>query len=163
MALLGALRFQKLASGGRVEEQVTHFDRGALRVGGRLERHLPTAIHFDPHGLLGARLAGGDGQASNRCHAGKRFAAKTQARHPIQIISSSDLAGRVAGNRQTQVIRMDPGAIVANEHPFHATHLGADVDARRGRVETVLNQLFDERCRALHHFAGGDLVGNHVR
>jgi len=43
---------------------------------------------------------------------------------------------------------------------FFPARFHADLDAGRARVERVLQHLLDHGGRALHHLAGGDLVGN---
>ena len=44
-----------------------------------------------------------------------------------------------------------------------AAHLHRDRDARRAGVDGVLDEFLDDRRRALHHLAGGDLVGEFGR
>ena len=55
----------------------------------------------------------------------------------------------------------EPGnaeAIVAHREPRDATAGNLDVDARRLRVERILEQLFDRARRPLDHLAGCDLA-----
>ena len=53
-----------------------------------------------------------------------------------------------------------PSSDDADQPPPAGFHFDAQV--RRAGVERVLQQLLDHRSRPLHHFAGGDLIGDLV-
>jgi hypothetical protein len=54
-------------------------------------------------------------------------------------------------------------AVIRNLNELFSARFHADFDPRRPRVERVLEHLLDDRCRPLHHLAGGDLVGDLLR
>lgn len=60
--------------------------------------------------------------------------------------------------REHQIVRVYATTVVTDANQCHAPLLDLDFDPRRARIQTVLQQLFDDRCRALDHLAGGDLV-----
>ena len=60
--------------------------------------------------------------------------------------------------RQLQIVGMDTLAVVGHVNALDAALLDLDADATRLRIETVLEQFFDDRRRAFHHLAGGYLV-----
>ena len=62
-------------------------------------------------------------------------------------------------NRQAGVLGLHPFAVVFDPDQLLAAELYDDNDPPGAGVDRVLDQLLDHRCRALDHFAGGDLVG----
>src|SRR5580693_7780941 len=58
------------------------------------------------------------------------------------------------------IVAHHAAAVVGDLDQLFATSFDVDLDASRACVERVLEQLFYHRGRALHHFAGGDLVGD---
>jgi hypothetical protein len=65
----------------------------------------------------------------------------------------------MARQRQGQVVTGDAAPVVAYPQQFHPALLDIDVDTPSAGIQTVFQQLLDDRGRALHHFARGDLVG----
>ncbi len=160
MIEFGFLGFQKLAPGGRVEEQVAYFNGGAYRMRGRLHawRHV-TTFGFDLPCLIGVAGARGQGQACHGADRSQRFAAKPQAHDPLEVFQVANLAGRVACQRQRQIVRRDAAAIVTHFQQFDAGLLDVDIDAPRAGIEAVFQQLLDHRSRTLDNFARRNLVG----
>jgi hypothetical protein len=152
---LGGVGFQELAPRRRARKEVLDLDRRAGR--GRRRRD-PAGLGVDGPGV---RLAGGaadDADPRHRGDRGERLAAKAQRAHLLQRVERVDLAGRVAGERQRQLVAGDAAAVVADRHAAHAAVLDAHLDALRARVDRVLEQLLDHRGGTLDHLAGGDLV-----
>ena len=161
MLEFGALRAQKLAPRGRIEEQIAHFYGGAARVrrGRHGHRHVaPRTAGAVPATALGAGIAG-QFELRYGADAGQRFAAKTEAAHPLQVFQRGDLAGRVAIQGQGQIVLRDPAAVVAQSDQARAGGLYIDVHALRARVETVLEEFLEHRRRSLDDLAGGNLIG----
>src|SRR5208282_6563025 len=71
-----------------------------------------------------------------------------------------DLRGRVALESEHGIIAHHATPVVGNLDQFFSTSFYVDLDARRTRVQRVLEQLLHHRGGPLHDFAGGDLVGN---
>jgi hypothetical protein len=60
--------------------------------------------------------------------------------------------------RQRQLIRRNAAAIIAYPNRLQPATIDIDFDATRSRVQRILQQLFDDRCRPLNDFTGSDLV-----
>src|SRR5439155_1375440 len=73
-----------------------------------------------------------------------------------------DVEERTVVALELDVLPAHPLAVVAHPDQRLAAVLDADADGARARVECVLDQLLHHGRRALHHLAGGDLVG-HLR
>ena len=145
MLEFGALRAQKLAPRGRIEKQIAHFHGGAPRVrrGRHGHRHVaPRAAGAVPATALGAGVAG-QFELRYGADTGQRFAAKTEAAHPLQVFQRGDLAGRVAIQSQGQIVPRDPAAVVAESDQARARGLYIDVHALRARIETVLQEFLE--------------------
>src|SRR5205085_6153082 len=77
------------------------------------------------------------------------LAAETEASHADEILRRSNLRGRMTLERQDGVVARHPAAVVANADELPPAVLDGDVDRRRARVQSVLNELFDNRRWAL--------------
>ena len=64
----------------------------------------------------------------------------------------------MTGQGQGQVIGRDPPTIVANPQQLDPTLLDIDINAPSAGVQAVLQQLLDDRGRALDDFTRGNLV-----
>ena len=64
----------------------------------------------------------------------------------------------MALQRQMQFRGGDAAAVVADADQLRAALLDVDLDPCRTGVEAVLDQLLDDRRRALDHLAGCDLI-----
>ena len=64
---------------------------------------------------------------------------------------------------QHGVVAHHAAAVVGNLNQFLSAGLDMDADARGAGVERIFKQFFYHRGRALHHFAGGDLVSHAFR
>ncbi len=100
MTKLGLLGAHKLASGGRVVEQIQHFQRGADRVCRGFNRD----VHVAPFsiGLPGFLLfsgAGGERQTGNGTDTGQRLTAKAEADDCFQIVKRGNFTGRMTRQR----------------------------------------------------------------
>jgi len=73
-----------------------------------------------------------------------------------------NLGGGVALEGQQSVVAAHAASVVAHADELAPARLDLDADAGGPGVERVLQQLLDHRGRTLHHFAGGDLVGDLV-
>ena len=159
---LGLLGAQKFLARGDVVEEIADRDAGAAA-----ERRLLAAQHLAA-GDLDAR-AGGlllrarfEQQPRDRRDRRQRLAAKAERRDGEQVLHVAQLAGGVAFEGEQRVVAQHAAAIV--DDADEAPSAGFDLDAQLGRagVERVFEQLLDDRGRALHDFAGGDLVGDLV-
>jgi hypothetical protein len=62
-------------------------------------------------------------------------------------------------DREPRVLRPHPLAIVLHADLFLPSELDVNLHAPRAGVDRVLDELLDDRRGTLHHFAGGDLIG----
>src|SRR6185503_13877632 len=85
--------------------------------------------------------------------------AKPECSNRSEVLGTRNLAGRVPLNRQTGVLRLHPFPVVLDAEQLLPAQLDRDGDARRVRIERVLDQLLNNRCGTLDDLAGGDLVG----
>src|SRR5215470_9361507 len=61
---------------------------------------------------------------------------------------------------EESVVTNHAAAIVRNLDELFAAGFDLDANACGASIERVLEKFFDDGGRSLHHFAGGDLVGN---
>ena len=155
----GFFGLEEFAPGRGVEEQVANFHRSADRMRRRLHprRHV-TAFGFDLPGLIGVTSTRGQCQACYGADRGQRLPPETEAHHLLKVFEVADLAGRVTGQGQRQVIGGNTAAVIAHAQQLDAALLDIDVDSLGAGVEAVFQQFLDHRCRALDHLTSGDLV-----
>ena len=73
---------------------------------------------------------------------------------------SLDFRGGVALEGQHGVVAHHAAAVVGDLDQLLPARLDLDADARGTGVQRVLQQFLHHRRGTLHHFAGGDLVGD---
>src|SRR5580700_7519908 len=61
---------------------------------------------------------------------------------------------------QQSIIAHHAAAVVSDLDELLAAGFNLNPDAGCARIERIFEQLLGHRSRTLHHFAGGDLVGN---
>ena len=156
----GFLGAQETAPGRRIEEQVAHRHGAAARVrGGRHGRRHVAPFHGNLPALGLVAAVAGQAQPRHRTDRRQRLAPETEGADRLQVFEAADLAGGVAGQGQRQVILVDAAAVVAHPDQLGAALLHVHGDLAGAGVERVFQQLLKHRGGALHHLAGGDLVG----
>jgi hypothetical protein len=60
--------------------------------------------------------------------------------------------------RQRQLACGDAATVIAHPHQSDSAALDVDFDARGTRIQAVLDELLDDRCRPFDHLTGGNLV-----
>jgi hypothetical protein len=160
VGLLGALGFQELAPGRRVEKEIAHLHRRSPRMRGGADLDIPRAVHLQARSVSGVRRCRGDREPGHGRHAGKRLPAEPEAADSNQVVRPRDLAGSVSCDGQRQVGRVDALPVVADEDALYAAELGLQPNRPRTRIKAVLDELLHQRSRALDHLARGDLVGD---
>ena len=159
---LGGVGLQELAAGRQVEEQIFHRDRRALGHADRPRRFDLTGGDADLGARGGRPGPGPQREARHRGDARQRFAPETQRADRRQIGGRGDLAGRVSLETQSRVVGGHADAVVVDaDQPLAAVFDGDHDPSGRG-VDGVLDQLLDDRRRALDDLSGGDLVGQVV-
>ena len=160
MAEFGLVGAQEFASRRRIEKQVAHFHRGALVVGGGHDHGVHVAA-FGLHFPAGATAigAGGECKARDGTDAGEGLTAKAEGCNAFEIFKIADLAGRVAGDGERQVVLFDAAAVVADADQLDATLFHVDVEPGGAGVQAVFQQLFHHRGGTFDNFPRRDLVG----
>ena len=121
----------------------------------------PAAVHLDL-GALALALGGGEPEPGDRGDRRQRLAAEAEGRAPRQVGRAPDLAGGVAIEREHRILAPHAGAVVAHLDEGLAALLQLDAHPGRARIDRVLDQFLHRRGGALHHLAGGDLVGDGI-
>src|SRR6266850_1476960 len=111
-------------------------------------------ILFTPRGDRQAR-DGGDG--------GKRLAAEAHGGDAFEIGERGDLAGRMPGEGERQVLARDAGAVVLDLDAPHAAFVERHADRARAGIEAVLEELLQDGGGTLDHFAGRNLGDEKLR
>src|SRR5690554_784218 len=120
--------------------------------------HIP-AFYFHPGSGFLRLGSGSQGQAGYRADTGQGFTPKAEGTHRFEVVQSQDLAGGVAAQGQGQVRFVDTGTVITNPDQLDPALLDLDIYPAGPCIQGILYQLFNYGCRALHHLAGGYLVG----
>lgn len=115
---------------------------------------------------VGAFLPGrvaAQAELADRCDGCQCFAPKTKAHHAFQFIQRLDFRGGVAHDSQFKLVFGYAFSVVLNADALNAPTVNADGDFRRTRIKCVLQKLFHNGGRPIHHFASGDLADQHIR
>src|SRR5579884_124977 len=155
---LARVRSQELAARGRVEEEVLHRDRGAVRAAGGTGGFAPPAGDDDPRGRLRAAGTRDHRDPRDRGDARERFSPEPVRAHPREVGGRANLARREALEREGQLARGDPVAVVGDADQALARALDLNRDAARPGVEAVLDELLHDGRGPLHDLAGGDAL-----
>ena len=155
---LGSLGAQEFAPCRQVVEQIADFNIGADRMLCRVLRARLAAVDFDAPGRFASDTTRRQCEARHRSNRRQSFAAEAQRADALEVVERGDLARCVCGNRERQIVRINPIAVVANSDQACTTLLDVDLDARGAGVEAVLDQFLDHRRRPFDDLAGGNLV-----
>ena len=159
---LHAIALQELATGRYVVEEVAHREGGARCTGHGLLRAHTAAFDQDAHADLLILLAGPELHLRDGRDTGQGFAPEPLGAQGAQVVGLADLAGGVALEAGACIHGAHAPAIVGHLHQGATGILDHQDDARGARIHAVLQQFLHHAGRALHHFAGRDLVGHMV-
>ena len=156
----GAL--QELGPRRRVEEQIPDLDgRAGCRVGRARLPHDPALSDDEepPRRGGGPRQERhpGDGEDG-----GQRLPAEPERADRVEVGLRPELRGRMPLQREQAVFGGHPAPVVRHRDELAPGAPHRDLDTRRPRVQAVLDQLLDDRRRALDDLPGGDLVDDGV-
>ncbi len=116
-----------------------------------------TALDGEARPAVGAGGARQDLEPRHGGDRGQGLAAEAE-RADMREVAGRQLGGRVAFHGQFEIGRAHAGAVVSDADERTAAGLDLDGDARRPRIERILDELLHGRGRPLDHLAGGDLV-----
>jgi hypothetical protein len=91
---------------------------------------------------------------------GKASPRKPKRGHAEQVFGILDLRRGVAFEGQQGVVTNHAASVVGDLDELFAARFDLNLDAGGTGVKRVLQEFLDHRCRALHHFASRDFVGN---
>ena len=97
---------------------------------------------------------------SHRRNTGQSLTAKAQSQALQKVLHLSDLAGTMPQKSRADLLRLDTTAIIGNTNITNAAFFDLHGNLGGAGVHGVFQQLFDDAGRTLHHFTGGDQVGN---
>ncbi len=157
-AVFGALRAQKFAPGGRVEEEGFHGDGGAGVAAA--DRHFLHHAALDENGsaLHGAARHGAQFDAGDGGNGGQRFAAESEGADALKVGVGADLGGGVALQGEDGVFLGHAQAVVNDLDEGRAAAFDDEIDLMGIRIDAVLHQFLDHRGRAVDDLPCGDLV-----
>ena len=160
VGLLRLLAFEEFAPGRGVEEEFRHLHLGA---GGRGPGggFLQVAGHRGRRSRRGPRGAGDQGQAAHRGDAGQGLAPEPQGGDVQEVGFVPELAGGVALQAQSGLLRGHAPAVVRHPDAVPAPFLDLHRDGPGPGVQGVFHQLLDHRGGAQDDLPGGDL-GRHL-
>ena len=155
----GEILFEEFHARRCVVKQVTHHNSRALRAACLLICLDFTGLQMqvqpgDRPGLPGEQV-----DAGHRRDRSKRFAAEAQCADCGKVLLGAQLAGRVAAEGDGRVLRRHAAAVVRNAQISDAAVFDFHGNTGRAGIDRVLDQLFCDRGRALHHLARCDQVG----
>jgi len=154
---LGGRRTQIVAAHGDVFKKRLDGDARTERRRRRLRFRYGSIEGVD--GVADFTSSGARDQA-NACNgrdARQALAAKPERRDAFQVGGPSELARRMARERQTEFLARDPRAIVEYFDRVESAARDRDGDPPRARVERVFDQFLNDRKRPFDDLARGDL------
>src|SRR5262249_55226791 len=140
---LGAHGAQELATGGDVEEEITHFDDRPGRATARGKLYRPSALDAHLGAFVVARAARAQDKPAHGRDARKGLAAETEAPDAPQIVDALDLARRMPQDGRRSILAAHAAAIVGDTHELGAAAFDVDTDAPRSSVDGVFDELLD--------------------
>src|SRR5207245_3492963 len=83
--------------------------------------------------------------------------------HAEKILRRRELAGRVAGEGERQVVRQDAAAVVHDADQLDAALFDVDVDPAAAGIHRIFQQLLDDAGRPFDNLPRGDLSDDRRR
>ena len=160
MSELRRRTLEKFLSGGRVIKKIGHLDGRARRTG-----HLPLVFQ---HAAFDAYVGPGGGPQSDGDQADfghgrdarQSLATKAHGADAEEVCFATEFAGGMADKCERRIGGHHALSIVTDPNETPSGLRDIDGHARRSGVHRVLDEFLDDRCGALHDFAGRDPVGD---
>ena len=154
---LGPVGFEELQPRRRRGEELGDLDPRALRRRRRPHRRFDAGLDQDRGPGRGVGGAGDDRKPRHGADRRQRLAAKAE-RPDARKVAVGQLRGRVALDRELEVLRGHAGAVVDDADEPASAALDRDLDRAGAGVDRVLDQFLHRRRRTLDHLAGRDAV-----
>jgi len=107
---------------------------------------------------IAASLPAADRQVAHFGDRGQCLAAEPKRAHAKQIVSTADLARRMARHGEWQFVGRDAAAIVADANQIGPALPQGYVDPCAPRIEAVFQQFLDDAGRSLDNFTRGNFI-----
>ena len=156
---LGPVRLQELAPCRRTRVEIQDFDRRAPGAGGRFDARRCAVEHV---GVWFVGGPAGDPHARHRRDRRQRFATEAERFDAFEFRERTDLAGGMALQRQCEFVCRNAATVVGHQDAAYAALLDAQFDRSGARIDRILEQFLDDRCRPLDDLAGRDLADQDV-
>ncbi len=102
-------------------------------------------------------------KAGHRGDRGERLPPEAEGADPFDGPFRRELARRVALDRELEIVRWDPPAIVGDLHPLEPSARETDRHVGGARVHGVLDELLHDGRRAFHDLARSDPLDRFAR
>ncbi len=154
----GRLGLEEPSADGGVEEQLPNIDDGPDRASAGAGGLDHAAADADLVAALGPFDAAADRQLGDAGDRRDRFTAETECADVEQRFVVGELAGRVAGHGERELIGGDPATVVTDADRIGPAPRDRHLDPMGPGVDAVFEQLFDDRTGAFDHLSRRDLV-----
>ena len=158
VGLLRHVGAQELASRGHVAEEVAHLDARAGRTPRRAHLGERARVDLEERALVGVGAARRDREARDGRDRGDCLAPEAERVDRLDVRDVADLRRRLAFEREERVVLRHAAAVVLHGDKLASALRDRDGDARRARVEGVLDEFLDDARGPLDDFARRDLV-----
>jgi hypothetical protein len=155
---LGARALHELQAHRGVVEEIPDLDPRAPRTSIRPHLLLLPSPVAQPVAARGPPRSRPDDHVGHGADRRQRLAPEPERRDLEEVLHVADLARRVRGEREAEVLEVHPLPVVHDPDELATAFLHLDEDALRPRVERVLDQLLHHRGGSLDDLPRGDLV-----
>ena len=151
---------EELLARRQIEEEVAYLHGRTGSTAGRADVLDDAAGGIDLGALVGIVRARAQLEPGHRGDAGQRLAAKTEGADVADICALANLAGRMRFQAHERVFRVHAAAVVDDAHQRAAAAVDLDRQAGGAGIESVFDQLLDDRGRAFDNLTGRDAVAD---
>ena len=155
---LGGRRLEELEPRGRVVEQVAHLDARARIARHREALHDRAALSRQTQPLRRRARPAREREARDGADGRQGLTPESERRDRIEVLVGCELRGGVPLERQRQLVRGHPDAVVGHADQRRTAVAQIDGHRPRTRVQRVLDQLLHRGGRTFDDFTRGDLV-----
>ena len=150
---LGDVLFEELATRGNVGKEIFNDDRRTCGASLLPNGRDIAAVGFEHRSKLRICGFGDDANVRDRCNGGKRLTAEAECEDAVKVLCHLNFTRGVAANGYGKILGCHAAAVVGDAHKSHTTVLNFNSDAIRSRVNRVLHQLLDDRCRTVYNLS----------
>ena len=154
---------EELPARRHVKEDIADFDRRSDRAPFRenLAARAPVAAYF--RALAALRRPAYERQVADLGDRRERLAAKAERMNPKEVVRLAQFARRVRRERQNELVGRYAAPVVDYLNRLDSALLDFDLDARRARVDRILDELLNDVGGPFDHFARRDLINHAFR